>query len=91
MASLYFTQYRSRMGLATAGLHVYRSHYDRATKRILKDHLGVVPMPGNSVPPELAARLSDEELQQVRAKMKAATLDAARQLRARAELFELAS
>ena len=91
MASLYFTQYRSRTGLATAGLHVYRSYYDRANKRVVKNHLGVVPMPGISLPPELVAQLSDEELQQVRVKMKAATLDAARRLRARAELFELAS
>jgi len=91
MASLYFTQYRGKTGLATAGLHVYRSHYDRSTKSIIKVRLGVVPMPGSCVPPELAAQLSVDELQLVRTRMRAAALDAARRLRAQAQLFESAS
>ena len=88
MASLYYTQYRSKTGLTTAGLHVYRSHYDSAAKQVIKTRLGVVPMTGAGVPPELAGRLSVDELLEVQTKARTVAADIARQLRARAELIE---
>lgn len=88
MASLYYTQYRSKTGLSTASLHVYRSHYDRATKQVVKKRVGVVPMTGAGVPPELAGQLSADELLDVQAKAKGVMTAMARELRARANLLE---
>jgi hypothetical protein len=88
MPSLYYTQYRSKTGLSTASLHVYRSHYDRATKQVFKKRIGVVPTTGAGVPPELAKVLSAEELLEVEAKAKDVVEAAVRALRARADLLE---
>ena len=88
MASLYNSQYRSKTGLTTAGLHVYRSHYDSATKQVVKTRLGVIAMNGAGIPPELAGQLSANELREVQAKVKTVTTAAARTLRAQADLIE---
>ena len=88
MTSLYFTQYRSKTGLATAGLHVYRSRNDRATKQAVKRRLGVVPMTGAGVPSALASQLSADELRDVQTKLREVTTAVAYELRARAELLD---
>ena len=88
MASLYFTQHHNKTGLATAGLHVYRSRYDSATKQAIKTRLGVVPMTGAGVPGTLASQLSADELREVQTKLREVTTAMACQLRARAELLD---
>ena len=88
MASLYYTQYRSKSGLTTAGLHVYRSQYDSATKQVVKTRLGVIPMTGAGLPPDLVGRLSADELREVLARAEAVATATARELRARADLLE---
>lgn len=88
MASLYFTQYRSKSGLTTAGLHVYRSHYNSAKKQTVKTRLGVIPMTGAGLPPDLVGQLSADELHVVLAKARAVATATARALRARADLIE---
>lgn len=88
MASLYFMQYRSKSGLSTAGLHVYRSHYDSANKQVVKTRLGVIPMTGAELPPTLVGKLSADELRQVVTKAKAVAMAMALRLRARADQIE---
>jgi len=88
MASLNFTQYRSESGLTTADLHVYRSHYDSANKQAVKTRLGVIPMTGAGLPPDLVGQLSADELREVQAKVKAVATTTALELRARADLIK---
>lgn len=88
MASLYFTQYLNKTGLTTAGLHVYRSHYDSANRKTVKTRLGVIPMTGAGLPPYLVAQLSADELAVVLTKAKTVATATARALRARADLIE---
>lgn len=88
MASLYYTQYRSKSGLTTAGLHVYRSQYDSATKQVVKTRLGVIPMTGAGLPPDLVGRLSADELREVLTKAAAVATATAQELRGRADLLE---
>jgi hypothetical protein len=88
MASLYFTQYRRRAGLATAGPHGYRSQYDSATKLAAKRRLGVVPMTQVGVPPAVPSQLSVDELREVKTKPREGSAAKAQRLRAGAELVE---
>jgi len=88
MASLYYTQYRNKSGLTTAGLHVYRSQYDRATKQVVKTRLGDIPITGAGSTPDLVGRLSAAELHEVLAKVEAIATATVRELRARADRLE---
>lgn len=88
MASLYYTQYRGKTGLSTASLHVYRSHYDRAAKRVVKKRIGAVPTTDAGVPPELVGQLSADEFLNVQAKAQSVAAAMARELRARADRLE---
>ncbi|NKI93496.1 hypothetical protein [Rhizobacter sp. SG703] len=88
MASLYYTQYRSKSSVTPAGLHVYRSRYDSAIKKVVKARLGVMPMTGAGLPPDLVGRLPPDELREVLAKAEAVASATVLDLRARADLLE---